>query len=67
MSIVDGPPPIHKRIADLRFLLNSAALARMLWPIVRAGMVIADAPAMCFMKWRRLIPFGVLISFYLPV
>jgi hypothetical protein len=59
MSIVEGPPLIHSRIADLWFFLSSAACVRRLWPSVRAGMVRADAPARWLRKWRRDMPVGV--------
>src|SRR4051812_21332224 len=59
MSIVEGPPLIHSRMADFLFRFSVSALAIRLLPSVRAGIVRAEAPAMCDMKWRRLMPEGV--------
>ena len=59
MSIVEGPPPIQRRIADLRRRFRSSALFSKVLPMAKAGMVMAEAPVMCDMKCRRDIPLGV--------
>src|SRR5205823_1618729 len=59
MSIVEGPPLIHRRIADLRFFFISAARVRSVWPSERADPAIAEAPARWLKKWRRVMPDGV--------
>src|SRR5678816_1929080 len=59
MSIVEGPPLIHRRMAALCRFLRSAALARSVFVRDKAGTVRAAAPAMWLMKWRRLMPVGV--------
>src|SRR5262245_61174351 len=59
MSIVEGPPLIHSKIADLWFFFSSAACVRRLCPRVKAGIVRADAPARWLRKWRRVMPEGV--------
>src|SRR5690606_11658777 len=58
-SIVAGPPPIHSRIADLRFCRSCSALAAIAWPNVNADDAIAADPAKCLWKCRRVIPAGV--------
>ena len=45
MSMVDGPPPIQSRIADLRRRFRSSAFARSVLVSVIAGIAIAEAPA----------------------
>src|SRR5690606_13473169 len=58
-SIVDGPPPIHSRIADLRFWRSWSALAAIACPNENADDAIAAEPARCMLKCRRVIPAGV--------
>ena len=45
MSIDGGPPPSHKRIADLWSRLSDLACARSVRVSANAGSVNADAPA----------------------
>src|SRR5690348_15622310 len=59
MSIVEGPPLIHSRMADLRFFLISAACVRSVWPSENAEAAIAEEPARWLRKWRRDMPEGV--------
>ena len=44
-SIVDGPPPIQSKIADLRFALSVSACALRLWVRAHAGAAHVAAPA----------------------
>src|SRR5688500_10171273 len=59
MSMVDGPPLIHSKIAALRFRFRSAAWVRKLLVSERTGIVMAEAPARCDRKCRRDIPDGI--------
>ena len=56
MSMVLGPPPIQRRMADLCRFFRSAALARIELVKAVAGAARAAAPATWLMKCRRLIP-----------
>src|ERR1051325_3107637 len=59
MSIVEGPPLIHSMMAALCRFFRSAALARRVLVRDMAGAARAAGPAMWLMKWRRLMPVGV--------
>ena len=58
-SIVGGPPPIHSKIADLRFFFIVSAFATIALPINVDAPTTADEPAKWFMKCRRVMPAGV--------
>ncbi len=62
MSIVLGPPPIHSMMQALCFFFISAAFACSVLVKPMAGRAIAEAPARCCMKCRRLMPEGVCIK-----
>src|SRR3954453_9767791 len=59
ISIVEGPPLIHSRMAAFRFFLISAACVRSVWPSESADVAIAAEPARWLRKWRRDMPEGV--------
>src|SRR5262249_37094045 len=70
MSIVAGPPPIHSMMHDLWRRRMSVALASTELVNDMAGTTMAEAPATCVMKWRRVIPSGTrrkLISLSRPL
>ena len=58
MSIVAGPPPIHKHDGRLVLLLQSVELAARALVNEMAGKARAEAPARCCMKCRRVMPAG---------
>ncbi len=57
-SIVAGPPLIHSMMQALFCFLSRRALANRLLVNAIAGTAIAEAPARCDRKWRRVMPRG---------